>query len=63
MKEICNDQLESIDSDYLDSEGESPTIPEKVYGSPDLQEKIRGVLLKYKDIFRLEIWKGKPAIN
>mmetsp|Transcript_13859 Transcript_13859/g.20735 ORF Transcript_13859/g.20735 Transcript_13859/m.20735 type:complete len:100 (+) Transcript_13859:328-627(+) len=61
MKEIRNDQLESIDSDYLDPDSESSMLPEKIYGSPYLQSRNREVLIQYEDTLRLEIPKDEPA--
>ena len=61
MKEIRDDQLESIDSDYLSAEKDPQVLPDKIFGSPSLQSRIRDVLGEYKEIFRLEIRKGEPA--
>ena len=59
MKEIRDDQLESIDSDYLSAEKDPQVLPDKIFGSPSLQSRIRDVLGAY--IHTYILWHETPA--
>ena len=60
IEEIRDDQMEAIPSVMLDPTNENDELPTNIHGSPELQAKLRSLVIQYKDIFSRKV-RSTPA--